>query len=146
MLRDMEFGAKEKQKGWLIAGTFLAMVAYLLFVPGTGVDGILRCPFRWLTGYSCPGCGMTRATTHALHGSWAASFEHHPLGVPFVLSYGGLALFHAAQNVVGRQLAVPRFISNKRAMNIFWWTLLVFLLAHGAIRFGLEVAGILTPI
>jgi hypothetical protein len=40
------------------------------------------CPIRRVTGRPCPGCGLTRSITHALHGNLAASLHHHPLGLP----------------------------------------------------------------
>lgn len=37
-----------------------------------------RCPF-YLLGYSCPGCGMSRALLAALKGRWQTAFAYHPL-------------------------------------------------------------------
>ena len=33
-----------------------------------------RCPILWLTGVPCPGCGMTRALTHAVRLDFAGAF------------------------------------------------------------------------
>jgi hypothetical protein len=38
------------------------------------------CAFRRLTGYPCPGCGMTRSFVSTAHGEIAAAFGYHPLG------------------------------------------------------------------
>src|ERR1043165_3934070 len=67
----------------LIAGS-----AYLfLFEPGkTGF--FPPCIFRLLTGYTCPGCGSTRAAHQILHGHFIAAFELNPLfllAIPFLL-------------------------------------------------------------
>ena len=37
------------------------------------------CLFRFLTGISCPGCGMTRALTAILKLDFSLAFEMHPL-------------------------------------------------------------------
>lgn len=39
----------------------------------------LGCPFRFLTGISCPGCGMSRAVAEALTGDFKEAFLFHPL-------------------------------------------------------------------
>lgn len=39
----------------------------------------ITCPIRWVTGISCPGCGMTRAVFSALRLDFAAAFYYHPL-------------------------------------------------------------------
>lgn len=49
------------------------------------------CPFKYLTGWYCPGCGSTRALHHMLHGRLAAAFGYNPLmvsSVPFLLFNG----------------------------------------------------------
>jgi len=48
------------------------------------------CSFKMLTGFDCPGCGLTRAFVFALHGQFYASYMMHIWGIP-------LALFCLAQ-------------------------------------------------
>src|SRR5688572_5675450 len=70
---------------WLL---IMAGAAYL-FVFEPGKSGFFpACPFRLLTGFTCPGCGTTRALHQILHGDFAAAFMLNPLlllGLPFVL-------------------------------------------------------------
>ncbi len=53
--------------------------AYLFyFDPGhTGFFPV--CPFRALTGFTCPGCGTTRGLHQLLHGNVQTAFEFNPL-------------------------------------------------------------------
>lgn len=47
------------------------------------------CGFRLLTGWPCPGCGLTRSFTFTAHGQLREAFAIHPLGPPgfaFVLA------------------------------------------------------------
>ncbi|MBQ2774482.1 MAG: DUF2752 domain-containing protein [Clostridia bacterium] len=37
------------------------------------------CPIRWLTGVSCPSCGMSRAVGALLKFDFALAFYFHPL-------------------------------------------------------------------
>ncbi|MGN0478485.1 MAG: DUF2752 domain-containing protein [Hominenteromicrobium sp.] len=38
-----------------------------------------HCPFRYLFGVSCPGCGMTRALLAAVFSDFGTAFSFHPL-------------------------------------------------------------------
>jgi Protein of unknown function (DUF2752) len=72
----------------LIWSLLLAGAAYL-FVFEPGKSGFFPgCPFRLLTGFTCPGCGTTRALHQILHGHFAAAFMLNPLlvlAIPFLL-------------------------------------------------------------
>lgn len=39
------------------------------------------CMFKNLTGYPCPGCGLSRSLVSVLHGDPAAGFTYHRLGL-----------------------------------------------------------------
>lgn len=39
----------------------------------------ITCPIKFLTGVSCPGCGLTRACVSALCLRFADAFAYHPL-------------------------------------------------------------------
>lgn len=52
---------------------------------------IILCPFRLLTGYPCPFCGMTRGISSILRGRFRDAFEFHVFA-PVVLA-GILAWF-----------------------------------------------------
>jgi Protein of unknown function (DUF2752) len=40
------------------------------------------CMFHNLTGFDCPGCGITRSFIYALHGQWYNSYLMHLWGIP----------------------------------------------------------------
>ncbi|ANZ38798.1 hypothetical protein BBK82_24770 [Lentzea guizhouensis] len=60
----------------------------LLFADPNQPDNLLpKCPFKWLTGLDCPGCGMTRMAHALLHGDVVAAWNFNAamlvVGVPF---------------------------------------------------------------
>jgi len=48
------------------------------------------CPIRALTGWRCPGCGMTHALAALLLGHWAQAWHYNAMAV---IAFPTLALF-----------------------------------------------------
>jgi len=46
---------------------------------------LIPCPFKYLTGCNCPGCGIQRSILKALGGEFIESFFVHPAGIPIIL-------------------------------------------------------------
>lgn len=70
------------RKRALVFGALALMAALaVLYFSGPSGGWFPRCMFHRLTGLDCPGCGMTRATHAALHGSFGDAFALNPLGV-----------------------------------------------------------------
>ena len=47
----------------------------------------LPCPFKWLFGLDCPGCGFQRSLLALLKGHWQESFNLYPATVPLLLTF-----------------------------------------------------------
>lgn len=81
----------------------LAAASIYLFIFEPGRSGFFpACPFRTLTGFTCPGCGSTRGLHRLLHGDVIGAFEFNPLfvvSVPFLLF---VLLGYTAAAVKGR--------------------------------------------
>ena len=45
------------------------------------------CVFHRLTGWDCPGCGMTRSWVCLLKGDWHQAWAWHPFGIPLALAF-----------------------------------------------------------
>ena len=60
------------------------------------------CPFHALTGWWCPGCGMTRATHHLLHGDVVGALRFNAL-LPFVIVLTTLAWLDWYARSTGRR-------------------------------------------
>ena len=66
----------------------IAGAAYLFFFEPGKTGFFPACPFRFLTGFTCPGCGTTRALHQILHGHFETAFTLNPLllvAIPFIL-------------------------------------------------------------
>lgn len=57
------------------------------------------CLFHELTGFYCPGCGVTRALHHLLHGEIGAAFAMNPL---FVIALPMIPLFWSRPQLLRR--------------------------------------------
>ncbi len=84
-------GTEERRRavGRLTARIVLLGLAYALFIQCTGLG--IPCMFRLVTGYRCPGCGMTHAAMALIHGQPKTAFRENPLSlsvVPLLLLYG----------------------------------------------------------
>jgi hypothetical protein len=74
-----------REIGWiLVMGT-----AYAIWFSFTGIG--IPCPIRAVTGYRCPGCGITHCAVNLLHGRVREAFEANQfvfILAPFGLIYG----------------------------------------------------------
>jgi hypothetical protein len=113
----------------LLVWLTLAVGATYLFIFEPGKSGFFpACPFRMLTGFTCPGCGSTRGLHRLLHGDVIAAFEFNPLMVlslPFLL-YALVRYTTAA--VTGRPL--QRYRLNAK----YIWTLFVVIMSFWVFR------------
>ena len=51
----------------------------LVFLCIAIIIALVKCPIKFLTGISCPGCGMTRAVCCVLLGDFKMALHYHPL-------------------------------------------------------------------
>ena len=56
------------------------LVFYYVFNPESN-RFLLKCPFKFATGFDCPGCGSQRALHALLHGEFIQAFSYNPLPV-----------------------------------------------------------------
>jgi hypothetical protein len=107
----------------------LAIGATYLFLFEPGKTGFFpSCPFRVLTGFTCPGCGSTRGLHRLLHGDVIGAFEFNPLMVlalPFLLY--ALVRYTAAA-VTGRPLERNRLNAK------YIWMLFVVIMSFWVFR------------
>jgi hypothetical protein len=107
----------------------LAAGATYLFIFEPGRTGLfLTCPFRALTGFTCPGCGSTRGLHHLLHGDPVAAFQLNPLfvmGLPFML----YALIRYSNAVISRRPLKANQLQPK-----YIWVLFVAVLSFWIFR------------
>jgi hypothetical protein len=50
-------------------------------------NNLLPCPFKYLTGIDCPGCGFQRSVLALLQGDMQKSFSLYPAAVPLLLFF-----------------------------------------------------------
>lgn len=123
---------------------FIIFIIALFVFEQSPANGIPLCPFRFLTGFSCPGCGMTRSCTAAVHGDLLSSLGYHPLGAAFVLSFGAVAARRAVELWRGQRVTLPSKLQHLIKLTLI--SALVFSGLFGIARLILELAGILTPV
>jgi hypothetical protein len=86
----------------------LAGAAYVAADDPSDGGAFLPCPFRTLTGWWCPGCGMTRATHHLLRGNVTQALQYNLFVVAILLGLTAtwlVWLLHRA----GRSINVTRW-------------------------------------
>jgi uncharacterized protein DUF2752 len=87
------------------------------------------CPFKMLTGFPCPGCGITKSLVYFYQGDIWKSFSYHILG-PFVVLFCVLAIAVLLIEIkTGKEYFNAILYSKKLAYG-----LAIFLLVYHGIR------------
>lgn len=60
---------------------FILLLLVILYIYGSDPNKgpILPCIFNLVTGYKCPGCGMTRAINSLMHGDFISAYDYNKL-------------------------------------------------------------------
>lgn len=86
------------------------------------------CPLYSLTGYACPGCGLTRGFHALFHGDIIGALDFNLLIPMWALIFGWVLISLTLLAIRGRGLpmwpAYPRFL----------WTFMIVLLVFGVLR------------
>jgi hypothetical protein len=115
-------------KAIALAGLTLAVP--LLFLHDDHIEqGQSLCPFKALTGFPCPGCGITKSLVFLYRGDVATSAHYHILGIPLVLFCAAVIAVATIELFNGRSY-FRRLLFNTRLA----WTLGIGLGAYHLIR------------
>ena len=126
----MRFDEVAKTRLWVLL-FWLSLAAasgyLLLFEPGKS-GFFLACPFRKITGFTCPGCGSTRALHRLIHGDVIAAFQFNPL---FVLALPLLlyVLVRYTDTAIRGKALNPKKLNAK-----YIWVLFVVILSFWIFR------------
>ena len=106
----------------------LACIGLYLFDPAAKDDPYPNCPFLWLTGYYCPGCGTLRAYHQLTRGNPETALGLNPitvLALP-VMVYALASMWLAGFR--GRGLPQPRLGGTAT------WGIAIGLVVFGVVR------------
>ena len=93
----MDEGMRKRGKRVLRgAAELLALgIAYYIFVRLTNL--YIPCPFRLITGWRCPGCGISHCLVNLATGRWQDAFRENQFVLllsPFALAYGAYRCYN----------------------------------------------------
>ncbi len=104
----------------------LVVAGVYLFIFEPGRSGFFPlCPFRALTGFTCPGCGTTRGLHQLLHGNLTAAVKLNPLMVA-VMPFLFYALVRHTASVILRRpvkgnIVPANYIYALFGFVLFFW-------------------------
>jgi Protein of unknown function (DUF2752) len=100
---------------WFFVSITLAGLIWVYKTHNPAHGNFPKCPFRFFTGYLCPGCGSQRAVHMILNGRFQEAFFQNQLlliSIPYILlGY----FFEAAGN---RFLVIRRFLYGPLAIKV----------------------------
>jgi hypothetical protein len=110
------------------AGAMVAGSAVVGYFEPTTAGFFPVCPLYSLTGFACPGCGLTRGFHALFHGDVLGALDYNAM-LPFfaaLIGFGFVSLVYFA--VSGRRIPINLLHPN------FVWVFFVLLLVFGVTR------------
>lgn len=105
----------------LLAVLTIVITAFYFFWNPSELHFLPICPFNYLTGFFCPGCGGQRAFHDILHGNFKNAFHNNPL-IFFVLIFFTLKITDVFFNTT----ISKKFLLNNKGIWIFLGFLICF--------------------
>jgi hypothetical protein len=117
ILINYTVNTKDKRKIYGIIGATITLMVpfFLMFFNGNNhleTDQSL-CPFKMITGFPCPGCGITKSLVYFYEGDFYKSISYHILG-PFVIVFSLIAIVVLTTELITKKEYFNAVIYNKK--------------------------------
>jgi hypothetical protein len=137
-LTNYTINTKNKRKWYGITGALVTLIIPYSLLLNNGnhhleTDQSL-CPFKMLTGFPCPGCGITKSLVYFYEGDIYKSLSYHILG-PFVIAFCLLTIVVLTTELITKKDYFKKWLYNKRLA----YGLAIFLAVYHIIRLGFFV-------
>lgn len=100
--------------GWALGFGAVAVLASVVLPRKVVSGGPVLCPFRRVTGLSCPSCGLSRSWSALGHLQFRQSFRAHPFGPPFLAAFA-VGLFRSRHGP-GKGLDLAQLSAGERKL------------------------------
>ena len=71
------------------------------------------CPFKMLTGFPCPGCGITKSLVSFYEGNWYQSLSYHILG-PFVVLFAIVTIIVLSTEIITKKEYFNQYFYSRK--------------------------------
>jgi hypothetical protein len=124
---------KYKRKIYGIAGALITLVIPYLLLLHNGNHHLETdqsfCPFKMLTGFPCPGCGITKSLVYFYEGDLYKSVSYHLLG-PAVIVFCLFTIIVLTTELITTKEYFNQWLYNKKLA----YSLAIFLFSYHTIR------------
>ena len=118
-----------KQKIWVNAGAVLVLVIPYFILHFSNTDQLESsqslCPFKMMTGFPCPGCGITKSLVALYEGDIVRSIHYHLFGLP-ILVFCAFAVVVLSVELICRKEYFRRFVYSRRIAYFLGGSLAVY--------------------
>jgi hypothetical protein len=108
---------KSQRKLYGIIGAFITLMVpffLLFFNPENQLETAQSlCPFKMLTGFPCPGCGITKSMVYCYEGDILKSLYYHILG-PFVIAFCVTTIVVLSTELITQKDYCTKLLYNKK--------------------------------
>ncbi|TGK02479.1 DUF2752 domain-containing protein [Leptospira selangorensis] len=105
--------------------TLTISISFLIPLDTESEHWFTICWWKHLTGWDCPGCGLTRSVICFFRGDFLQSWEYHPFGIPIsILGISGFIIRWNLGKQVWRKILENRFtevFAYLGIISIFVW-------------------------
>ena len=112
------------RKVWVFIIIVCLGVIYFFIDPTTSTFAP-KCPFRLLTGFDCPACGIQRFAHHALNGEWGEAIRYNyflVISLPYFIAVAITSFFKGTRVESSRRYVQhPYVVLSVLALMILWW-------------------------
>jgi hypothetical protein len=126
---------KSKRKIYGIIGALITLLVPYILLLNNGNHHLETdqsfCPFKMLTGFPCPGCGITKSLVYFYEGDLPKSLHYHILG-PFVIAFSLLTIIVLTTELITKKEYFNRWLYSKKLA----YGLGIFLAVYHIIRLG----------
>lgn len=114
---DYTINSKTKRKIYGIIGAAITLIVPFFLMLNNHNNHLESdqsfCPFKMISGFPCPGCGITKSLVYFYQGDLYKSISYHILG-PFVIAFCWMTIIVLVTELITKKEYFTRLMYNRK--------------------------------